>query len=280
MLQWQHSLLQECRASGGDLGDLHGCDLRGVNLHDLRIHSLRDCDLSHARLDGVDLQGADLSGTSFYGATLLNCKLDGAKAQGADIRQVVGLSSSQRQALLAAGALPHAPWQSTLPAPLQGRLAALLLPLGTALTLVGAGTLVCLPSAASGPVVASSADWTPDPDAAAQTQSQLKDFRSGIAAAHLNLRGRGGRTFPTLEEVQANHYDLDGDGPGQALGVLFPKGLPRNLLSPGEGSVLPYCNATPDQLTLSEEDVDWHYCPETGRVLASAGHTAEPTLDW
>ena len=259
---------------------MKSCTLRGASLKNVRIHSLSSCELAHARLDGVDLTGADLSRTNFYGATLLNCTLEGVKALGADIRDVKGLTPEQRALLVAAGARTHATWQEPLPAPLQGALSALLLPLGAVLVLGLTVAALSLPSAPAEPKVASPAGWMPSVDADTETQSQLQDFRLGIAAAHENLKGRGGRSYPTLEEVQANHYDLDGDGPGQALGVLFPKGLPRNLLSPGEGSVLPYCNATPDQLTLSEEDVDWHYCPETGRVLASAGHTLEPTLDW
>lgn len=270
----------ECRASGGDLGHLKSCTLRGASFNDLRIHSLTSCELSHARLDCVDLQGADLSGSSFYGATLLNCNLEGVKAQGTDIRGVMGLTPEQQALLLAAGANAQAPWQQHLPQALRGRLFGLVLPLGGVLVLGVAVAALSLPSAPAESIVTSPEDWTPGVDADTETQSHLQDFRLGIAAAHQNLKGRGGRSYPTLEEVQANHYDLDGDGPGQALGVLFPKGLPRNLLSPGEGGVLPYCNATPDQLTLSEEDVDWHYCPETGRVLASAGHTSEPTLDW
>ncbi len=277
-LVWQSSQLSDCTAHGGDLGQMESCTLRGARLTDLRIHSLSGCDLSHAQLSGVDLQGADLRGACFYGATLQGCNLDGVQADGTDLRGVSGLTSHQHQDLLQRGARTWPKWQAALG--LQGTAWSLLLPaIALSIGLVLALAL-CLPAAPVKSAVTLVDRWVPSPDAAAQTRSQLQDFRAGIAAAHLSLKGRGGRSYPTLEEVQGNHYDQDGDGPGQALMVLFPKGLPRNLLSPGEGSVLPYCNANPDQLTLSKEDVDWHYCPETGRVLSSAGHTDEPTLDW
>lgn len=267
-LSWTSAHLVDCHAQGGDLGSLQDCRLRGASLNGVRIHSLVACDLRHAALTRVDLRGADLRGARLQGATLLHCQLDGVQAQGARLDGVQGLSAHALEALYAAGALRPKPVHKRLWAGLALLLALPLLP------------LALLPGQTSSAVVASQEDWVLGPDAVEQTQSGLQDFRAGIAAAHLQLDGRGGRSFPTLEEVQANHYDLDGDGPGQALGVLFPKGLPRNLLSPSEGSVLPYCNRVPDQATLGEEDVDWHYCPETGRVLASAGHTAHPTVNW
>ncbi|MFT5586271.1 MAG: hypothetical protein ACI9VR_003868, partial [Cognaticolwellia sp.] len=268
-LTWQDCQLLECTAEGGNLGSMERCMLRGARLTNLRVHSLRGCDLSHARLTGVDLQGADLQGACFYGATFQDCKLDNAQTKGMDLRGVLGLTSQEHQDLLQRGAraLPH--WQAGLG--LVSPAWTVLLPaLAIALSL-SVGVALSLPQAPGRPEAALVTGWVPSPDAVAQTQIQIQDFRAGIVAAHLSLKGRGGRSYPTLEEVQGNHYDRDGDGPGQALEVLFPKGLPRNLLSPGEGSVLPYCNTNPDQLTLSEEDADWHYCPDTGRVLASAG---------
>lgn len=267
-LSWHGSRLVDCCAQGGDLGTLHGCCLRGVTLRALRVHALVDCDLHHAVLDRVDLRGADLRGARLQGATLRHCLLDGVRVDGAELDGIQGLTRQTLTDLYAAGARPPRPWLRRS---------------GSGLALIALAPLLALaslPGGAPQPRVASEAEWRLPPDAVAQTQSGLHDFRAGVQAAHLSMKGPGGRTYPTLEEVQANQYDLDGDGPGQTLGVLFPKGLPRNLLSPIEGSVLPYCNATPDQATLGEEDVDWHYCPETGRVLASAGHTEHPTVDW
>ncbi len=267
-LNWRRSRLVDCHAQGGDLGTLDGCCLRGATLRALRVHGLVDCDLRHALLDRVDLRGADLRGACLQGATLRHCQLEGVRIDGADLDGVQGLSPQGLAALHAAGAPTPKPWLSRW------------WPGLALLALAPLMALALLPGKTPQPTVASEAEWRLGPDAVPQTQSGLQDFRAGIQAAHLSMKGPGGRTYPTLEEVQANQYDLDGDGPGQALGVLFPKGLPRNLLSPSEGSVLPYCNPTPDQATLAEEDVDWHYCPETGRVLASAGHTEHPTVDW
>ena len=43
------------------------------------------------------------------------------------------------------------------------------------------------------------------------------------------------RSWPTIVEFQEDHYDLDGDGPGEAMTRLFPGGTPGNFLTDSEG---------------------------------------------
>lgn len=264
--------LDGAQIQGGELGRLEGCSLQRAHLRDVRVLSLRNCDLRGATLERCDLRSADLRGCRLDGALLRACQLDGVQAQGCTLRDCV-LSPSARQHVLAGGGgveVAEGDRRLRRWAPRLRWAALLLLPL----TL-----LALLPpkQAAPGP---NPEDYRPPPDAEARTQENLARLRAGLSAAHEQLRRHPGRHWPTLDELQANHYDLDGDGPGQALGILVPGGLPRNLLSAAEGSVLPYCNEVPDQATLTGVDTDWHYCPENGRVFASAALTDAPTLSW
>ena len=83
-----------------------------------------------------------------------------------------------------------------------------------------------------------------------------------------------------MVEFQQNHFDLDGDGPGEVMARLFEGNEPKNFLTDSEGGVLPYCNEEPNQETISGVDTDWHYCEQTGRVFAGAGFSGQATLNW
>jgi hypothetical protein len=93
-------------------------------------------------------------------------------------------------------------------------------------------------------------------------------------------KGATNAQWPSLNELQENRYDLDGDGPSEVMQALLPQGLPDNLLTESRGGVLPYCEEPPSQAALQEVDADWHYCDINGRLFATAGFTKEATLNW
>jgi uncharacterized protein YjbI with pentapeptide repeats len=285
-----------CDLRGADLregavGTLVECDLHGARLHDVTVDALLGCDLQDAHVSGCDWSGADLRGTTLRDARLDDVELVGARVEGADFRGVKGLSAATRRSLIRAGAILTSPGWLALARALPGTRTALTrhrLARGAA---VGVPALI-LPALGVSAALALTPPEAPAPSTQVRvtqveqvdrerTKASLEALRAGINAAHETMRAAGARrTWPTLGEVQENAYDRDGDGPGDATLPLVPGGLPQNHVTASQGGVLPYCNDVPDQNTLTGVDTDWHYCPETGRVYASAGFTAEPTLDW
>lgn len=298
---WQSPDLQaltahRCDLRGADLregavGTLIDCNLRGARLHDVTVDALLGCDLQDAHVSGCDWSGADLRGSSLRDARLDDVELVGARVEGADFRGVRGLSASTRRSLIRAGAVLTSPGWLALARALPGtrtaltrhrlaRVAAIAAPLIVLPVLAGTAALTLTPPAP--PAASTQVRVTQvEPVDRERTKASLEALRAGIHTAHETMAAAGARrTWPTLGEVQENAYDRDGDGPGDATLPLVPGGLPQNHVTASQGGVLPYCNDVPDQNTLTGVDTDWHYCPETGRVYASAGFTSEPTLTW
>ncbi len=104
-----------------------------------------------------------------------------------------------------------------------------------------------------------------------------------IHKAHANIvknNGGKGSKWPVTGEIQANRYDVDGDGPGRVMEILVEGGYLANPITPSTGQVVDYCNAVVVANTITNEDVDWHYCAATGRLIPSGGYTNEPVMQW
>lgn len=286
--------LPHARISDVDLGSLQLCDLVGAHLERVHLARAVGCDFTGALLIDCDLAGADLRGSRFRGVTFQGGSLRGARVDGADFGRTRGLDDSARRRLLADGA-----WLGG------GRATAIarrLSPTGDPLTLHRVGRALSLAGWALGLLLIGGGLWTslraPPPAETAtappardrlpteeernRTRIALADLRAALGAAHAAMAANGAedRSWPTMVEFQDDHYDLDGDGPGEAMTRLFPGGPPANFLTDSEGGVLPYCNEQPDQATISGVDTDWHYCERTGRVFAGAGFSGQATLNW
>ena len=283
--------LRRLDAREGALGTLIDCDLRGANLRDVSVEALLSCDLQDAHVGDCDWSGADLRGSDLRGATLDKVELVGARVEGTDFRGARGLSKATRRSLIRAGAVLTSPAWLGLARRLPGARTAVARHRLARAAAVGVPALV-IPALTLAAVLALTPPPAPPPSTQVRltevtsadrdrTKASLDALRAGIATANETMRAAGARrTWPTLGELQENAYDRDGDGPGDATLPIVPGGLPQNHMTASQGGVLPYCNELPDQNTLTGVDTDWHYCPETGRVYASAGFTHEPTLGW
>ncbi|MCO4770158.1 MAG: pentapeptide repeat-containing protein [Deltaproteobacteria bacterium] len=89
------------------LCDFSRATLRAVSLRGARLDG---CDFTGAVFESVDLTGADLRGTVLRGAWLAGATLEGARVAGADLRDVAGLSASQRADLSSRGARVSGSW--------------------------------------------------------------------------------------------------------------------------------------------------------------------------
>ncbi len=286
--------LPHAAISGVELGSLTLCDLSHARLDRVHLARAVACDLTGAVLVDCDLAGADLRGSRLRGARFEGGSLQGARVEGTDFRGVQGLDAPTRRRLAEDGGLFAGPrsttWARRLapgrpPLTQQGLARGLTLGGWVALVALGAGSLAV--SLRPPPVAAEAAppparERIPTEEEKNRTRIALRDARSALSAAHeaMVANGATNRSWPTIVEFQENHYDLDGDGPGEVMERLFKGGQPGNFLTDSEGGVLPYCNETPDQATLSGVDTDWHYCEQTGRVFAGAGFSGQATLNW
>ncbi len=286
--------LREARLCGVNLGALHLCDLVGARLEEVQLARAMACDFSGALLVDCELEGADLRGSRFRGTTFQGGSLRGARVEGADFGGARGLGPATRRRLIQDGARFHGAWMTRLiqrikPGgdPVQQHRFGTLVSRGAwvvGLALVGGGVWTSL----SPPPAAVSAspppihDRVPTNEERNRTRIALKDLRTSLNAAHEAMLANGAsqRTWPSMLEFQRDHYDLDGDGPGEVMERLFPNGIPANYLTDSEGGVLPYCNEEPDQATITGVDTDWHYCAQTGRVFAAGGFSGQATLNW
>lgn len=290
--------LQDARLQ---LSDLFGCHLRRVNATGSAWVGV---DAAFSVLEEVDLEGADLRGISLAHATLSQVQLTGAQVRGADFRGATGLTATQRAELLAGGARLYdglldaffarqlEKRASEQPVERRDRLARrlswltqgllLLAPVLLTLTLFWQGPLKpenrgpeeAAPTLGQSPVYREATS-----EEQAKTQENLQKLRVAVQAAHAASGKYGVARYPTMEELANNEFDRDGNGPDSVKLPLVNGGLPGNFLTGGEG-VSPYCNEVPKQETLTGDDVDWHYCEETGRIYACGGLTTAPTLSW
>jgi hypothetical protein len=101
---WE-SQLQEAFLKHSDLKDafLVRAHLEGADLGDV---NLVNANLKGAHLEGAHLRDADLEGADFTGADLTDTRIQNAKSlKGTILRDVIGLSPSQRSACAAKGAI-------------------------------------------------------------------------------------------------------------------------------------------------------------------------------
>ncbi|MFM7201121.1 MAG: pentapeptide repeat-containing protein [Myxococcota bacterium] len=294
--------LEGCDLKGAriQLSDFFGCQLRRVKASNSVWIGV---DATFAVLEEVDLEGADLRGLSLAHATLSQVQLTGAQVRGADFRGTLGLSDAQRLQLLEGGARLYdgvldaffarllAARRPDQPVAQRDRLARglswatqgllLLLPVLLAIPLFWKGPMK---PENRGPEEAAAPGHTPvyreaTAEEQAKTQENLLKLRAALQAAFDASGKYGVARYPTQEELANNEFDRDGNGPDAVKLPLLNGGLPGNFLTGGEG-VSPYCNAVPKQETLTGDDVDWHYCEETGRIYACGGLTTAPTLSW
>ena len=279
---------------GGRLGRLDLVDARHARFQGVRIEQARACDFTAASFEGCDLSGADLRSSVFRRAELVDCKLDGALVDGADFGGCGGLNAKVRRDLIGRGALFRGAGMVTLvrrlmpsASPLKQHRVAWAVQWGAGtvgvLVMVGAAFLAMKPPPP--PEVSAippALERVATAEERTQTQRELARMREAIAAAHDQMVTNGAEhaVWPTLRDLQENRYDADGEGEGELMNTLVHGGLPKNFLTASQGGVLPYCNEDPTQETLAGVDTDWHYCELNGRVFASAGFTAEPTLNW
>jgi len=111
-----------------------------------------------------------------------------------------------------------------------------------------------------------------------QTKSSLNTLRVALSEARSRFEAAGAARFPTLLELQENRllYADDSSAP------LIPSAhrLPENPLTDGHGAVIQNCDEPMSQSQLRGDNADWHYCPDTGRLLPSAGVSGLLTKDW
>ena len=277
-----------------ELGALQLCDLAGARLERVHLARAIGCDFSGAQLIDCDLAGADLRGSRFRGTSFEGTSLRGARVDGTDFGRARGLDASARRRLLADGAQLGGDRATAVARRLSPGADPLALNrLGRALTtgawlvsfaLVAGGLWTSLRAPPTSQTAAPppTRDRIPTEEERNRTRIALADVRTAVRAAHETMVANGAthRSWPTIVEFQEDHYDLDGDGPGEAMTRLFPGGPPGNFLTDSEGGVLPYCNEDPSQETISGVDTDWHYCETTGRVFAGAGFSGQATLNW
>lgn len=308
--------LRESRLEDCDLSQaqLHLCDLFSSQWQRINAsHTVFSVvDFSFAVLGGVDFSGADLRGCRFVQTQFHDVNLDGAKVAGANFRGARGLTPAQRLSLRAGGARLGDPWlqaffmrrltpkaqegtETTLAPELmaQKEQQARMWSLGIQTLLYLSVAVWCALNFWQGPhapdshgfpdVVDNAVQGQPsrDPTAeeVAKTRENLEKLRAALKAAYDTSARYGVARYPTMEELSNNEFDRDGNGPGTDKLPLMAGGVPGNFLTGGEG-VSPYCNNTPSQGTLTGDDIDWHYCEETGRVYACGGYTTAPTLGW
>jgi hypothetical protein len=116
--------LQRADLRGADLweANLKGADLRGANLEKAFIMkanlwgaNLKRADLRDANLWGANLKGADLRGANLEDANLQKANLEDADLWGADLR-----GADLRDADLRGAKVSGVAWPSTIPAPIPG----------------------------------------------------------------------------------------------------------------------------------------------------------------
>ncbi len=112
----------------------------------------------------------------------------------------------------------------------------------------------------------------------AQAKESLATLRAGLAGAVERLRASGEPRWPTAAEVQENRLTLVSGT--EFLVVATVDRLPENPLTDGHGAVVHNCAAKLTQASLSGDNADWHYCPDTGHLSPSAGVSGLPTHTW
>jgi len=111
-----------------------------------------------------------------------------------------------------------------------------------------------------------------------QTKESLAALRVGIAVSQERMRENDERRWPTVAEVQENRLRLSSGGEVALLAAVDR--LPENPLTDGHGAVVHNCAASLTQAAVEGDNADWHYCPETGRLVPSAGVSGLPTHTW
>ncbi len=276
------------------LGTLELCDLAGAHLEGVDLARALGCDFTGARLVRCGLEGADLRSSRFVRTEFRDCSLEGARVQGADFTGALGLDRSTRRRLVEGGARFHGARLARLlirvvpgarPLRLHG-LVRIAVPAawtaGLALCAFGLWASLHPPPPVEVAAPPPARDRVPTEEERTRTRTALSDLRTALARAHETMLANGAtnRSWPTMVEFQQNHFDLDGDGPGEVMARLLEGNEPQNFLTDSEGGVLPYCNEEPNQETISGVDTDWHYCEQTGRVFAAAGFSGQATLNW
>ena len=246
------------------LCDLTGAVLEGVVLHEVTASSLRKArctDTTLERLVLVDLSGArllrvrirDALGVDLTGAVLEDCDLEGTDLAGH----------------------PEA-------GPRRGSvLQRVVLAVGVVLCLL-ALVAVLRPPPPPAPEAPPAVSRPATPGEAEAARHSLARLREALADTHETMVHNGASevAWPSLEDLAANRYDVDGDGPDEVRRTLLPGGLPDNPLAPSRGRVVHGCEEALEEGALSGTDADWHYCDRTGRVLAGAGWSGQPTAAW
>ncbi len=279
------SSMREANIEDGVLENLDLVDLSRARLVSVRMGRAVAVDFTGAVLERCDLSGVDLRGAVLRNVRFVDSDPGLALVAGADFRGARGFDRATRRKLLEAGARFRAAYWLRLmgnvfpsadPVKLERLTLVLhyvLLVFSALLCLLALRSVVWPPPAPPVPETPSALLRQATAMEVERTQQNLARLREAIASAHENMLRNGGSksSWPTLADVQQGMYDQDGDGPAEARAELLAGGLPDNFLTDSVGVVLPYCNQVPSQGTLSGVDADWHYCEETGRVMASAG---------